>query len=71
MSLLYYYYFDKDYVEPEFDEITEEERLTIPFIAGILKPYENIPAVLKILERIEDFFEIDNKYKNTFHNRNP
>ena len=60
------YYFDKDYVEPEFDEITEEERLTIPFIAGILKPYENIPAVLKILERIEDFFEIDKKYKNTF-----
>ena len=58
------YYFDKDYVEPEFDEITEEERLTIPFLTGILKPYENIPAVLKILDRIEDFFDIDNKYKN-------
>ena len=58
------YYFDKDYVEPEFDEITEEERLTIPFLTGILKPYENIPAVLKILDRIEDFFDIDKKYKN-------
>jgi len=58
------YYFDENHAEPEFDEITEEERLTIPFLTGILKPYENIPAVLKILERIEDFFEIDKKYKN-------
>jgi hypothetical protein len=58
------YYFDKNTAIPEFDEITEEERLTIPFLIGILNPYKNIPAVLKILDRIDDFFDMDKKYKN-------
>lgn len=58
------YYFDENYAIPEFDEITEEERLTIPFLIGILSPYKSIPAVVKILDRIDDFFDIDKKYKN-------
>ena len=58
------YYFDEKYEKPQFDEITEEERLTIPFLRGILKQYESIPAVKKVIERIDDLFEVDTKNKN-------
>lgn len=60
------YYFDVNHEEPEFDEITEEERLTIPFITGILKQYGNLPAVQKIIKRIDDLFEVTPNNKNTF-----
>lgn len=65
------YYFDENTAIPEFDEITEEERLTIPFLIGILNPYKNIPAVLKILDRIDDFFDIDKNIKMRFYCTNP
>lgn len=65
------YYFHEDHEEPEFDEITEEERLTIPFITGILKQYESLPAVKKIISRIDDLFEIDSKNKTTLLSPQP
>lgn len=65
------YYFHEDHEEPEFDEITEEERLTIPFITGILKQYENLPAVQKIISRIDDLFEVATSEKNTFFTTKP
>jgi len=65
------YYFHEDHEEPEFDEITEEERLTIPFLTGILKQYESLPAVKKIISRIDDLFEIDSNNKTTFFSPQP
>jgi hypothetical protein len=65
------YYFNEAHEEPEFDEITEEERLTIPFIIGILKQYESLPAVKKIISRIDDLFEIDSNNKTTFFSPQP
>jgi len=65
------YYFHEDHEEPEFDEITEEERLTIPFITGILQQYENLPAVKKIISRIDDLFEVAPSKKNTFFTTKP
>jgi len=65
------YYFDENHEEPEFDEITEEERLTIPFITGILKQYESLPSVKKIISRIDDLFEIEPNSKTTFFSIKP
>jgi hypothetical protein len=65
------YYFDENHEEPEFDEITEEERLTIPFITGILKQYENLPIVQKIISRIDDLFEVAPNNKSTFFTTKP
>ena len=65
------YYFHEDHEEPEFDEITEDERLTIPFIIGILKQYENLPAVQKIIQRIDDLFEVAPSEKTTFFTTKP
>ena len=65
------YYFNEAHEEPEFDEITEDERLTIPFIIGILKQYESLPAVKKIISRIDDLFEIDSNNKTTFFSPQP
>lgn len=65
------YYFHEDHEEPEFDEITEDERLTIPFITGILQQYENLPAVKKIISRIDDLFEVVPSKKNTFFTTKP
>ena len=65
------YYFHEEHEEPEFDEITEEERLTIPFITGILQQYENLPAVKKIISRIDDLFEVAPSKKNTFFTTKP
>jgi hypothetical protein len=65
------YYFDENHEEPEFDEITEEERITIPFITGILKQYESLPAVKKIIKRIDNLFEIEPNSKTTFFSTKP
>lgn len=43
---------------PEFGDLDEDERFTLPFLAGILRRFESIPAVQKILFRLPDIFGI-------------
>jgi hypothetical protein len=38
--------------------LDEGERMTLPFLIGILNPYRNIPAVKKVLLGLEDTFYI-------------
>jgi len=43
---------------PKFGDLEENERFTLPFLAGILKQYESIPAVQKILIQLPQIFNI-------------
>lgn len=43
---------------PEFGDLDEDERFTLPFLAGILKRFESIPAVQKILYQLPEIFNI-------------
>jgi hypothetical protein len=43
---------------PEFGDLDQEERFTLPFLAGILKRFDSIPAVQKILYQLPDIFNI-------------
>jgi len=43
---------------PEFGDLDEDERFTLPFLAGILKRFDSIPAVQKILYQLPDIFNI-------------
>jgi hypothetical protein len=43
---------------PEFGDLDENERYTLPFLSGILKKYESIPAVRKILDSLPDLFGV-------------
>lgn len=43
---------------PEFNLLFDSEKMTVPFLKGILKPYECLPAVGKILNELNDIFEL-------------
>jgi len=43
---------------PVFGDLDEEERFTLPFLAGILERYRSIPAVEKILDKLPDIFNL-------------
>ncbi len=52
------YTWDEDSPKPEFGDLDENERYTLPFLSGILKKYERIPAVQKILDSLPDLFGV-------------
>jgi hypothetical protein len=52
------YTWHTDLPRPEFGDLDENERYTLPFLSGILKKYENIPAVQKILDSLPDLFGV-------------
>lgn len=53
-----YYRWAKDTMYPVFGDLDEEERFTLPFLAGILERYRSIPAVQKILDQLPEIFNI-------------
>ncbi|GAA4074906.1 hypothetical protein GCM10022389_20670 [Flavobacterium cheonanense] len=62
-SVIYYvsldqYRFEEDTPFPKFSLLDENERLTVPFLKGILKPYESLPAVGKILNELNEIFDL-------------
>jgi len=54
------YKYSSDSTQPVFGDLEEDERLTVPFLMGILKQYESLPAVKKIMEGLVEQFELDN-----------
>lgn len=52
------YFFDENSPIPEFDILSDNEKMTVPFLKGILKPFENIPAVTKILDELNVLFDL-------------
>ena len=54
------YQYATDSLQPVFGDLEEDERLTVPFLMGILKQYESLPAVKKIMEGLVEQFELDN-----------
>ena len=52
------YKFEEDTPFPKFSLLDENERLTVPFLKGILKPYESLPAVGKILNELNELFDL-------------
>jgi hypothetical protein len=52
------YSWAEDSSKPEFGDLDENERYTLPFLRGILKKYESIPAVSKILDSMPELFGI-------------
>jgi hypothetical protein len=44
---------------PSFNDLNEEERMTVPFLMGILKKYDRIPAVKRIIHGMSDFFDLE------------
>ena len=52
------YSWAEDSNKPEFGDLDEDERYTLPFLSGILKKYESIPAVRKILDSMPELFGI-------------
>ncbi len=59
------YSFHEDSPIPEFNLLDDGERMTLPFLVGILQPYQNIPAVKKVLLGLEDTFDIEEKELKT------
>lgn len=61
------YYFDENYHIPEFNKNTIEENLTLPFIEGILAPYQELAGIKKVIEKIKEFYPIrfdSNEFKS-------
>jgi len=54
------YRYASDSPQPVFGDLEEDERLTVPFLMGILKQYDALPAVQKIMEGLIAQFELDN-----------
>lgn len=52
------YFFEENSPIPEFNILSDKEKMTVPFLKGILKPFENIPAVTKILDELNDLFDL-------------
>jgi hypothetical protein len=53
-----YYSWDENSEVPLFDDLEESERMTLPFLFGILKKYEGLPAIQKILDTIDEKYHI-------------
>jgi hypothetical protein len=45
---------------PVFDDLDEAERMTLPFLFGILKRYEHLPAIQKIVDTLDEKYEFSN-----------
>jgi hypothetical protein len=54
------YQYAPDSLQPVFGDLEEDERLTVPFLMGILKQYESLPAVKKIMDGLVEQFELNN-----------
>lgn len=50
-----------DTEQPAFGDLDEDERFTLPFLAGILRRFESIPAVQKILYQLPEIFNISER----------
>ena len=46
-------------LRPEFGDLEEEERSTLPFLMGILKRYETLPAVRRILGQLIEHYRLN------------
>jgi hypothetical protein len=44
--------------KPVFGDLEKDERFSLPFLTGLLKKYESIPAVNKILSQLPEIFNI-------------
>lgn len=44
---------------PEFGDLEQEERSTLPFLMGILKRYETLPAVRRILDQLIEHYRLN------------
>lgn len=53
-----FYRWDENSEIPLFDDLEESERMTLPFLFGILKKYEGLPAIQKILDTIDEKYHI-------------
>ena len=70
----YIYKWNKYSSYPKFGDLDEDERFTLPFLAGILKQYESIPAVQKILFQLPNIFNISEsemESKNAIYHLGP
>ena len=52
------YSFEDNTPVPEFNLLFDREKMTVPFLKGLLKPYESLPAVGKILHELNDIFDL-------------
>jgi len=55
-----FYKYAKDSKKPQFGDLDENERLSLPFLIGVLKQYEELPAFDTIISRLCDTFKLDN-----------
>jgi hypothetical protein len=55
-----FYSYSLNSARPVFGELDEEERLTVPFLMGILNNYSSLPAVKVIMEGLSERFELEN-----------
>jgi hypothetical protein len=51
--------------EPTISFISEEERMTLPFVKGLLDPFEQIPSIQKLITEGQAFFDVDMKKVDT------
>jgi hypothetical protein len=58
------YQWESNSEQPVFDDLQDEERLTLPFLFGLLKRYESIPAVEKILHVVKENYNMSEKELN-------
>jgi hypothetical protein len=52
-------------IQPTISFISEEERMTLPFIKGLLDPFEQIPSIQKLFTESQAFFDVDMKKVDT------
>lgn len=55
------YYFDEKSPIPVFELVDECEKMTLPFLIGILNQYNALPVVKKVIENLQKTFFIDEK----------
>lgn len=53
-----YYTWAEDSKVPIFDDLNESERLTLPFLFGILQQYQGLPAIQKIIDTLDEKYRI-------------
>jgi hypothetical protein len=50
---------------PEFGDLEEDERFTVPFLKGILRKYESLPAVRKVIDKLPEIFSLSDDEMDT------
>lgn len=58
------YLWAPDSERPIFDNLDDAERLTLPFLFGVLRRYQSIPAVEKVLQVIEENYNMSENELN-------